>query len=281
MKPINYIKTAIVLVLLGLIYYPAFTWMWVRWNAEETYYSHGPLIPVAVLFFIWIKKEELFKLRNNSLDAGIICICMGIFMHLVAIWINVLFISAASLIVTLIGLILYFFGKEMLRRVLFPICYFVFMIPLPLFLIANIVVKMKLFAAQMATVVLNKIGIAAIREGSIIHMTRSYLAIESPCSGLRSLISLMAFGAAFAYLTRHNMAKKWVLFLSALPIALLANVLRIVLLGWVSEIYGMEAAQGWIHDFSGYLLFVIAAFAMIAVNSLLGAGLNKVKESKI
>ena len=268
-KKENAIKVGVIAALLGVIYYPAFVWMWVRWNTADTYYSHGPLVIIASLYFLWNMKDELVKIKLVPSNNGIILMVIALIMHIAGALIKFYFVSAFSLVIMILGITLYFFGGEMIKKTQFPLLYLGFMIPAPLVIISNIVIKMKLFACQAATVLLNNIGLQAVRDGSIIKMSRSYLEIEAPCSGLRSLISLLAFGAAFAYMTKHHMLKKWLLFLAAFPIALLANVLRIVLLGWVSEVYGMEAARGWVHDFSGYLLFAIAALGMIVVNSVL------------
>ena len=268
-KKENMVKVGVIAVLLGIIYYPAFVWMWGRWNAADTYYSHGPLVIIASLFFLWSNREELIKVKRIPSSKGIVLMVIAIILHIAGALIKFYFASAVSLVIMLFGILLYFFGVEILRKTQFPLLYLGFTIPAPLVLVSNIVIRMKLFAGNMATVLLNVIGLKAVQDGSIIKMSRSYLVIEAPCSGLRSLIALLAFGAAFAYMTKHNLLKKWILFFAAFPIALLANILRIVLLGWVSEVYGMKAAQGWIHDFSGYLLFAVAAIGMLVVNSIL------------
>ncbi|MBU1085949.1 MAG: exosortase/archaeosortase family protein [Candidatus Omnitrophica bacterium] len=271
----NHIKTGIIAIFLSLIYLPTFVWIWGRWNVTETYYSHGILIPVASLFFLWQKKEDLAMQKITTSNFGIVLIIIGLLLHFAGVMIKLYFLSGISLLMLIAGLVLYFLGKDMLKKVMFPIVYLIFMIPLPLVLISNIVLRMKLFAAQMSTVMLNKIGFMAIRDGNVIKMAHSYLEVGAPCSGLRSLISLMAFGAAFAYLSNDNLIKKWIIFFSAFPIAIGANICRITLLGWVSEVYGMKAAQGWIHDFSGYLLFAIAAVGLLVVNSLLTSEKNE------
>ncbi|MCG2711907.1 MAG: exosortase/archaeosortase family protein [Candidatus Omnitrophica bacterium] len=278
-KTENLVKVGVIAVLLGVIYYPAFVWMWARWNTADTYYSHGPLVIIASLFFLWNMKEELVKSKLLPSNKGIILMVPALIMHISGALIRFYFVSAVSLVIMFFGIILYFFGMETVKKTQFPLFYLGFMIPAPLVVISNIVIRMKLFACSMAAVLLNKIGLQAVRDGSIIKMSRSYLEIEAPCSGLRSLIALLAFGAAFAYMTKHNLFKKWVLFLAAFPIALFANVMRIVLLGWVSEVYGMKAAQGWVHDFSGYLLFAAAAVGMLVVNSLLAS--NKIDDERL
>jgi len=273
------IKYLVLVLMLGVGYFPTFSWMWRRWNAEDTYYSHGPFVVLASLFFVWILKDKLKVIKKTPDDQGIRYIVAGFVLHVAGIWTELYFLSALSLILIIMGMILYLWGRAFFKKLFFATIYLIFMIPLPLVLVSNAVIRMKMFAAQAATKTLNIIGLAAVRDGSIIKMANSYLQVEAPCSGLRSLIALMAFGAAFSYLTRKSLLKKYVLFMSALPIALIANILRIVLLGWVSEVYGMKAAAGWIHDFSGFLLFFVAAIGMLIVNALLSDQQKGIAES--
>ena len=124
---------------------------------------------------------------------------------------------------------------------------------------------MKLLATQMATLIINTIGIPAMRSGSIINLPNTSLIIGSPCSGLRSLISLTALGAIYAYLTNLSLLKKLTLFLTSIPLALISNIVRIVLLLLVAFVYGSEAATGKFHDFSGFLVFIVALAGLMIV----------------
>ena len=244
------------------------------WEKPEGDYSHGLLIPIAALYFAWIKREELKKITVKGTYLGIVLIAVGLFLHAFGILIKFYFASAVSLILVIFGIILFMLGKEYLRKLLFPVLYLIFMIPLPLVMISNVSFRMKIFASQMATKLLNHIGIIAVRDGSIIKTMHSFIDVGEPCSGLRSLIALTAFGAAFAYLTKHALWKKWCLFLSAIPVAVFSNVIRIAFLGWVSEVYGMEAAHGWVHDFSGFFMFFVAAMCLLGINAMLADGKN-------
>ncbi len=127
-KQVNYIKTAIVVVLLGMIYYPAFTWMWGRWNSEDTYYSHGILIPIASLLFIWFKKKNLQELNREPLNLGLFLIAAALLLHFAGIFIKFYFASAVSLLILVSGIVLYFFGKIIYKQIFFPISYLIFMI---------------------------------------------------------------------------------------------------------------------------------------------------------
>jgi exosortase len=143
------------------------------------------------------------------------------------------------------------------------------MIPLPLVLISNLTVQLKLFVAQASTLILNRIGFPSIREGSIIRMPSSYIAVEAPCSGLRSLISLITLGLLFAYAINGAYWKKMTLFLSSIPIALMTNMIRITTLAVVNDLYGKKIAMGFFHDFSGFFMFGVAFLCLYAVSRLL------------
>lgn len=254
----KYIKSIILSILVICVYIPTFIWMMDRWTAAETYYSHGFLVPLISLFIVWQKRQELGKLKVNPLKLGWAVFALGIFIHIISSLWQVYFSSGFSLILVIIGLILIFLGKEFFKKLLFPILFLIFMVPLPLVLISNLSFRLKIIASQISVFIVNKLGIAAIREGSIIKTTHSFLTVEDPCSGIRSLIALIALGAIMAYYSRLTKAKKFILFLSSIPIAILSNVIRIVALTFVSEIYGAKLATGKFHDMMGIFVFVFA-----------------------
>jgi len=265
----KYLKIGLIVLTVGLVYFPTFIWMWDRWFKEESYYSHGILVPFVVIFLILFKKDELKSVKIRPDKLGLVFIVAALAVHLVSAWVKVYFTSGFSLILLTLGLALYFLGKEYFKKVFYPILFSVFMVPMPMVLIANISVKLKLFAAQCATILLNKIGIPALRDGSTIRTIHSYMMVEGPCSGLRSLISLLALGAVVAYFMKANVIKKAVLFILTVPIAICANVFRVVLLTGVNEIYGEKFAMGWFHDFSGFLLFFVALLGLMIAKKAL------------
>ena len=269
MKVSEGVKIGILAGLVGVVFYPTFVWLWDQWMAAESYYSHGPLIVAASAFFAWGERRRVRECAGKPSRSGLVLMVAAILQHFVGLTINVFFLSGIALIILLLGLTVYLKGWKATWLLLFPIAYLIFMIPLPLVVVSNIIIGMKLFAGRAATIVLNNIGIFAVHSGSAIRTAHSYLEIEAPCSGLRSLIALAAFGAAFAYLSKIGLMRKIWLFLATAPIALGANILRIVLLGWVAEVFGTDAVHGWVHDASGFLLFAIAALGLFFVYSFL------------
>jgi exosortase len=263
------IKILVILILMALVYLPTFIWMKARFLEVESYYTHGFLVPFISLWLLQRKKEKLKKLPLKPLPSGIFILLFGLAVHFIGLILQIKFVSGFSLLIVLYGLCLYLAGKEHTKEAFFPIFFLVFMVPLPKVLIIHLSFRMKLLAAEGGTLLINWLNIPAYREGSIVFLPNTALTVGSPCSGLSSLISLTALGALFAYLSDLSRVKKITLFISAVPIALLANILRIGVLLWVAYVYGRDTATGWFHDFSGILVFVFALIGLFAVNRIL------------
>lgn len=263
------VKFAVAFTLLLIAYIPTFQWMVDRWLAPESYYGHGFLIPIVSLYIVWQRREALKKSHISSSSAGLWMVISGLLIHIVSTSLQVAFVSGFSFVFVLYGLILFLFGKEMMRNLVFPVLFLLAMVPLPLVLIGNLTVKLKLLAASLSTFVLNGIGFRCILDGSTIRMPSSYLEVAAPCSGLRSLISLLTLGLLFAYAMKVSYTKKAILFLSSVPIALASNVTRIVMLGVVNDLYGQKIAMGAFHDFTGFLVFAFAFLGLMGVSRLL------------
>jgi eight transmembrane protein EpsH (proposed exosortase) len=264
------IKFGVALGLALIAYIPTISWMIGRWNGKESYYSHGFLIPVISLFIIWQRKDSLSKIKiaGSMLGLWIAVICLLV--HVVSAALKIYFLSGFTLIPLIYGLVLFFFGKEMVRKLTFPILFLFTMVPLPLAAIGTLTVKLKLLATQLSVIVLNGIGFRCIQDGSLIRMPTSFIEVAAPCSGLRSIISLVTLGLIFAYAMKTSFLKKSILFLSSIPIAIGTNVIRITLVAIVNDLYGEKIAMGAFHDFTGYMVFVAAFLGLFGVAQVLG-----------
>lgn len=265
----KYIKEVIAAALLLVAYIPTFIWMWDRWFAKESYYGHGALIPLVSLYFLWQRRDLLRKTKKSNQLAGLFIVGAGLFVHMACAMLKVYFISGFSFVFVLFGLVLFFFGKEVTKKLIFPIFFLLAMIPFPLVLVGNLVVKLKLLAAGGGTFILNRIGFPSILDGSIIRMPNSFISIGAPCSGLRSLIALITLGIIFAHAMGVSYFKKGLVLLSAVPIAIASNILRITMLAVINDLYGQKLALGFFHDFSGFLVFVFAFLGLFGVGRML------------
>lgn len=262
-------KLAVAVIVFILAYIPTFMWMWERWFARDSYYSHGFLVPLVTGYLIWQMKDELKDIPYKASRWTMLLILGGVVWYFISSVFRVYFSSGFSMLFVLYGLALYFFGSNVIKKTLFPLFFLVFMIPLPEVTITNMSFQLKIFAAHIAGYTLNVIGIPALQEGSIIKMRNTHVVVDDVCSGLRSLISLTALGSIFAYWMKGSMVKKIILFLSTIPIAVITNVCRVVILSCISEIWGPQYAEGFVHDTTGMLIFVIAFILLYSVSKLL------------
>ncbi len=269
MQKQNYTKIIVLMVIAVFAYIPIFIWMIERWSAHDTYYSHGFLVPFISLFIVWTKRKEFNELRIDPSNSGWIFIIPAVLIHVASSVFRISFTSGVSLIFVIMGLVLLSLGKDFLKRLLFPIFFLLFMVPLPMLAIANLSFRLKIFAAQVSTGIIKHLGIPAVREGSIIRTAHSQIMVEDPCSGIRSLIALIALGALMAYFSNISNKKKIVLFFSSIPIAVSGNIIRIVSLSMASEMYGDKLATGIFHDAMGILVFVFAFISLALVAKLL------------
>lgn len=257
------------IALLLVAYIPTIAWMLDRWIEKESYYGHGFLIPLVSLAIIWQRRGLLANIKKSPDLTGMWIVTAALLVHIAAAALKVYFISGFSFVVVIYGLVIFFFGKETARNLTFPIWFLLAMIPLPLVWISGLTVQLKLFATHISTFLLNKMGFPSVCQGNIIIMPNSRILIEAPCSGLRSLISLLTLGMIFAYAMKGPLWKKSTLFLSSVPIAMTTNIVRILLLSTVNDLYGERIAMGFVHDASGFVVFGLAFAMLYGVGNIL------------
>ncbi len=244
------------------------------WSTNDNY-SHGFLIPFISGYMIWQKRDRLAEApkRTNFWALGLVG--AGVLFHLAGNVGAELFIMRFSLVVMVAGLVGYLFGLRVLREVAVPVAYLIFMIPLPAIIWNKIAFPLQLFAAKLTADVVRLIGISILREGNILHLANTSLEVVDACSGLRSLTSLLALAAAFAYISPLRNWSKWILFLSAVPIAVFVNIVRLTATAVMAHHIGEEAAQGFLHDMSGMLVFGLAFVLVFAFSAILSKAENR------
>ncbi|MDR4499298.1 MAG: exosortase/archaeosortase family protein [Candidatus Scalindua sp.] len=244
-----------------------------RWRSASSYYSHGYLIPFVTGFLIWKKRKCLIETTYSSSKVGILLFVTGVCVQIVSAFFRVHFTSGFSFILVLLGIVFYLYGNTIGKKLLFPVLFLITMVPLPLSFIAGLSLKLKLFAAGCAMGIINIIGIPAIQDGSSIFFSNaSFSGRRCICSGLKSLIALISFGALFAYTSSISNYMKPILFIASIPSALIANIIRILIVCLVANNWGSEVAAGLVHDLTGVLIFVIAFILLFC----LCIGLRKV-----
>lgn len=247
--------TAVVLML--VLYINAILWWKFEWTQEGSYYAHGIFIPFFVALMVWRDKERLKRLPISRNYWGWVLVTMAVALVMLAQYAQVPVSLSISFIIFLIGATLLLAGKAITKALLFPMLFLFTMIPLvPDQLINPIAFPIQMTSAKMAASVCNLIGFPAVRGGTHIQMEHYLLNVELPCSGFKTLVGLMAFSAAFAYLVEAAKWKRWLLFAVSPPLAILVNGIRISFIALVGETFGAPAAAAF-HDWSGFIVLIL------------------------
>jgi len=263
----NIAKSAAVVLLFTLAYFPTFVDLHAKYSEVDSYYSHGYLIPLVSIFMVWYKRDKLNGMRLEPFPAGLWVLGGGLLVSLFARWWYVNIVANLSMLVVLAGLTLYLFGKGITRELLFPLGFLLFMVPLPKISIIYITFWLKLLASSAAADIVSAMGIPVLLEGAFLTLPNALLEIDNACSGLRSLIALGALGVAYAYFVPVSFWKKCLVVLMSVPIAMAANLTRIVILVLVSYAYGPQGRAFEIADFTtGFLIFLIALVGLFVVS---------------
>lgn len=248
------------LLVLAVLFWPTFLWMAERFDASDSFYSHGWLIPFASAWLIWKRKDKLPFASCKPSFWGFLVLIPALFVHVVASRWQIHVASGFAMLAVLGGLIWVLWGWRAVVALRFPLLFLIFMVPLPGVLLIAVSFKMKMAAAALATRILNAIHISAVQAGSTISVPGISVIVDDTCSGLRSLISLLALAIFWtALLPRAAKAwHKWVIVAAAVPIALVANMVRIIFLVIIAVVYGAPAAEGFLHFWSGMVVFAVA-----------------------
>ncbi|MCP4267537.1 MAG: exosortase/archaeosortase family protein [Candidatus Brocadiaceae bacterium] len=274
------IRFSILFVLLLCAYYPVISGLVSVWLSDSNN-SHGLLVPLIAGYLAYQKIDDLKKYiadmgsvqhRFWTTTFGLIIFAGSLLLYVLFYIGHVEFVSRLMFVLSLISLVWYYFGLRLVIIILFPLLFLFFMIPVPDSFISHITLPMKVFATNVAVPLMKVFGVLLVQEGNIIHLSTCTLEVAEACSGIRSLTSMLMLGCFFAYMTKGTNYKKVILVLCAPLIAILANVLRITGTGILASKYGETVARGYVHDISGYLVFIFGFAGLFFLFKLLNIG---------
>ncbi|MGB8543334.1 MAG: exosortase [Candidatus Acidiferrales bacterium] len=258
----------ITLAAIGVLYAPNFAKLFSDWSVDENY-SHGFFVPVAFFWMLWRQRHQLENIRVSPRSWGILIVLFALVQLAAGTWGAENFVAHSSLLVLLCGIVVFLFGTEMLHAVAFPIAWLLFMIPLPSIIFYSITFPLQLLASKLAVGILDLLRVPNVCEGNVLYLANFTAGVEEACSGIRSLISILAFAVLLGYLLRMSVRSRWILAIAAIPIALGMNAARVAGTGLVGNYLGARWAEGFFHTFSGWLLFLGSLALMLGLVRLL------------
>ncbi|MFN7985589.1 MAG: exosortase A [Vicinamibacterales bacterium] len=234
------------------------------WSRDENY-SHGFLIVPLAMYFAWERRKTLASAAPAPSLAGLFVLAGSLALLVAGTLGAELFVSRISMLGTVAGIVLFAFGKEHLRILGFPIAFLFLMIPLPAIVFNQIAFPLQLLASRFGEMALQVLRIPVLREGNVIIMANTRLEVAEACSGIRSLISLLTLGITLGYFTDSRWLMRTMIAMATIPVAIFANGLRVAGTGIAAHYVGAAAATGFLHTFSGWLMFVLASLLLFAI----------------
>lgn len=244
-----------------LLFGPMLTRLIHDWGHDDNY-SHGFLIVPLALYFAWDRRERVAAAVHDPSNVGLLLVIAGLCTLVAGTLGAELFLTRFSLLLVLAGAILFLGGWQHLRVLGFPLAFLLLMIPIPAIIFNQIAFPLQLFASQFGTAAMQACAVPVLREGNVIVLANTTLEVAEACSGIRSLISLLTLGIVYGYFTDSRTWARVGIALTTVPVAIVANGLRVGGTGILAHFYGPQAAQGFFHTFSGWLVFVFA-FALL------------------
>src|ERR1022692_2490285 len=266
-----------------LLSYAPVLWRLVRqWDSDPDM-GHGFFVPLVVGFIVWQKRAEPLALQPGQNRAGLLAWepapngwGLGVVLYAgLQLWIATLgaelFLARTAFVISIVGIVLLLGGTAWVRALAFPLFLLFFMIPIPTVVYNSITFPLQLLASRVSTQALDLMQIPVLREGNVLEFAEQKLSVVEACSGIRSLLSLTFLSLVYGYFFESKVWMRVVLFVSTIPIAIVANASRVTLTGVLTE-YKPELAEGFFHTASGWVIFMVALAIMIVLHQILNWG---------
>ena len=265
---IRYWKPVLIVLAVLVLYGPVLIRLATQVLGDPNY-SHSLVVPFFSLYLIWQKWDDLARVEKQPNSFGLVIVLVAVsLLYLGSIGAE-LFVSRVSFVLLVAGLVLYFYGRDCLRSLAFPICFLLLMIPLPSLVYNRIIFPLQLLSSRFATSTLELIRVMPVlREGNLLTLPHNYtLEVVEACSGIRSLLALVALGLGYSYLAERRVWVRTVLVAAMFPIAIVGNGVRVVCAALLAYSMGPKTAEGFLHPVSGIVIFVVAVTLLLGLHA--------------
>jgi exosortase len=256
--------SALVLILYGQVF-RAMVQQW--WNDPS--YGHGFFVPVFAAYILWRERGLRREIPIRESNWGLPIMLAAIGMLLLGILGSEHFTARISALFLISGIVVFVAGWQALRSVSLPMAYLIFMIPLPAIIYYQLTFPLQLLASRLGESGLVALGVPAVREGNLLILPNCTLEVVEACSGVRSLLSLLAAVVGYVYLVEPGTWKRCILVASTIPIVIASNGFRLVSAGLLSFLIGPESDSGAVHAGLGLIVFALAFLSIVSIHRLL------------
>jgi exosortase len=251
-------------------------WLYLRLAAHlgaqwwrDPNYSHGFFVPLLALWMLWNSRCRLMEAPKRPSWWGLVVILAGLSLLVIGTFGADLYLSRVSFLFVIAGMAIFFYGWPRFRVGMFAWLVLFLMIPLPLLVSNQIVLPLQFISSALATGLMDLFGIPVFRQGNVIFLPSLTLEVAEACSGIRSLMAMVTLAVAFSYLAERKAWKRAVLVFSAIPVAIVANGIRIMASGVLGYYWSHDKAEGFFHLFSGIVIFTFAFLILWMLDSIL------------
>jgi exosortase len=252
-------------------YYPVISSLVNQWSTDDDM-GHGFFVPLIAGYIAWQKRGEVAGLRPEQNWWGLAIVFYGAFQLYIGTLGAELFLARTALVISIIGIVLFLGGTEYLKKFAFPLFLLFLMVPIPAIIYNKITFPLQILATQAAEWALTLINIPVVREGNVLELSSQRLNVVEACSGIRSLLTLTFVSLVYGYFFERRTWVRVVLFLSTVPIAIVANASRVTLTGILTE-YAPKYSEGFFHEASGMVIFIVSITIMAGVHQLITKGM--------
>jgi len=250
------------------LFAPVIAWLVRTWSTS-IYDAHGVLVPFIAAVMVFSRRRAWAGSPHAPANAGLWLVAAGALLLLAALLMDFNLLGGVALIITLAGLVWSLWGGSLLKQLLFPLAFLLLMLPLnyPMEIFAGF--PLRMLSVKLTAAMLRFSGMDVTVQGTLIATSQFQVAIESPCSGLKTLSALLMTGLVLAYFLHPRWRDRAVILLAIPPVAIVANAVRNMTITLIGHYHGREAAMGSLHSFSGLLVFLLAVTLLIFISEAL------------
>jgi len=264
----GWLTLAMIALGFAAVYWQVFAKLVHDWYNDDNY-SHGFLIIPLAAYLAWERRHKLAEIIPAPSSFGLVVVVGSIVVLLAGILGSELFLQRVSIIGSVIGAVLFLLGWRHLRALSFPVAMLLLMIPIPAIIFNQIAFPLQLLASRFGETAMGIADVPVLREGNVLILANTTLEVAEACSGIRSLVSLVTLAIVLGYFADRRFWVRALVTLSSVPVAVVTNGFRVAGTGIAAHRFGAEAAQGFFHEFSGWIVFVAAFAIMLGIQQLI------------